>query len=361
MKTLKDFSVADKRVLVRCDFNVPLDEKGNILDDFRIQKTLPTIKYLIEHKAKIILMSHLDPKSTGVADKKYNLNNVAQRLGDLLNMTIEKEDDCTGPDAESESNKLETGKILLLENLRFHKEETLQPGSGQAENDLDFAKKLSYLGDIYVNEAFSVCHRSNASVSLVPQFLPSCAGLLLEKEIEVLEKILGKSLPAGRQAEKPMVAIIGGKKVETKSKFIDKISEVADFVLISGLLAKEVVEKNIKFKYPEKIISPAGQLDSLDINEESVKLFQAKIATAKTILWNGPFGKFEDEKYAKGTLAIAEAIIKSNAFSVVGGGETVEFLQKQSMMDKFSHVSTGGGAMLAYLSGEELPGIEVLK
>ncbi|MGA2417716.1 MAG: phosphoglycerate kinase, partial [Candidatus Staskawiczbacteria bacterium] len=192
-----------------------------------------------------------------------------------------------------------------------------------------------------------------ASIVGVPKLLPNCAGILLEKEIEVLDKIM-------KNPEKPMVAIVGGKKVETKSKFIDNISKVADFVIIGGLLSKEVTDKNIKFDFPEKIISPVGHLDGLDINQESIKLFQEKIATAKTILWNGPFGKFEDDKYAAGTLAIAEAIINSGAYSVVGGGETVEFLEKKGMIDKFSHVSTGGGAMLSYLSGDILPGIAAL-
>jgi 3-phosphoglycerate kinase len=346
IKTLKDFSVAGKRVLVRCDFNVPLDKKGNILDDFRIKQALPTINYLIQNKAKIILMSHLDPESTGLADKKYTLDKVAECLAGYLNFSIEKEDNCIGPDAETESNKLESGKILLLENLRFYKEET--------DNNLDFAKKLSYLGDIYVNEAFSVCHRNNASISLIPKFIPSVAGFLLEKEIMNLGKVLDNP-------QKPMVAIIGGTKVETKAKFIDNISEVADFVIISGLIAKEVKEKGIKFLHPEKIIGPVGQLDALDINEESIKIFSEKIMQAKTVLWNGPFGKFEDQEYAKGSLAIANAIIESKAYSVVGGGETVEFLQKQGMIDKFSHMSTGGGAMMAYLSGEELPGLKALE
>ncbi|MCX6720176.1 MAG: phosphoglycerate kinase [Candidatus Staskawiczbacteria bacterium] len=344
MKTLKDVSVINKRVLVRCDFNVPLDEKGNILDDYRIQKTLTTIKYLIENKARVILMSHLgEPGGKVVEDLK--MDKVAEKLAEYLGFPIEKEDDCVGPDAENESKKLEPGKLLLLENLRFHKEET--------ENDLEFAKKLSYLGDIFVNDAFGVCHRAHASVALVPTLLPSCAGLLLEKEIESLDKIL-------KNPEKPMVAIVGGTKVSTKSKFIDNISKTADTVIVSGLIAKEVAEKNIKFSFPEKIIAPVGQLDALDINEESIKIFQDKILSAKTVLWNGPFGKFEDEKYAKGSLAIAKAIVKSGAFSVVGGGETVEFIAKNGMIDKFSHVSTGGGAMLSYLSGDPLPGITAL-
>jgi len=344
-KTLKNLSLTNKRVLVRCDFNVPIDEKGNILDDFRIRQTLPTIKYLIEEKAKIILMSHLgDP--AGVVVPELTLNNVAEKLAEHLKISIEKEDDCIGPDEEIESNKLEPGHVLLLENLRFHKEE--------ADNDLDFAKKLSYLGDMYVNDAFGVCHRDQASVTGVPKILPFCAGLLLAKEVESLDKVLNNP-------EKPMVAIIGGKKVETKAKFIDNISEVADFVVVSGLIAKEVAEKKIKFKHPEKIIAPVGQLDALDINQESIKLFQNKISQAKTVVWNGPFGKFEDEEYSAGTLAIAKAIVDSGAFSVVGGGETVEFLTKQGMIDKFSHVSTGGGAMLSYLAGDKLPGLEVLK
>lgn len=344
IKSIKDINVNGKRILVRCDFNVPLDKKGNILDDFRIRKTLPTIKYLIEQGAKVILMCHLgDPGGKVVPELK--MDKVAERLAEYLKIPIGKEEDCIGPGIEGESNKLEGGHVLLLENLRFHKEET--------DNDLEFAKKLSYLGDIYVNDAFGVCHRENASIVLVPELLPSYAGLLLDKEITVLDDIM-------KNPEKPMVAIIGGTKVETKVKFIDNISAVADFVIISGLIAKEVTEKNIKFKFPEKIITPLGQLDALDINDESIKIFREKIMQAKTILWNGPFGKFEDKKYIAGTLAIANAIIESGAFSVVGGGETVEFITKQGMLDKFNHVSTGGGAMLNYLSGERLPGIEAL-
>ncbi|MGD0576742.1 MAG: phosphoglycerate kinase [Candidatus Staskawiczbacteria bacterium] len=350
MKTVKEVNVINKRVLVRCDFNVPIDEKGNILDDFRIKKTIPTIKYLIEQKAKIILMSHLgEPDGKVVPELK--MDKVAESLAGYLGFPIEKEDDCIGPDVEGESNKLEMGKVLLLENLRFHKEET---GPVGGYPDPEFAKKLSYLGDVYVNEAFSVCHRNNASIALVPLLLPSCAGLLLEKEIESLDKVM-------KNPEKPMTAIVGGKKVETKAKFINNISKVADFVIISGLLAKEVADKNIKFNFPEKIVTPAGQLDALDINEESIKIFQEKIMQSKTILWNGPFGKFEDKNYAKGTLAIANAIIRVGAFSVAGGGETVEFLEKEGMIDKFSWVSTGGGAMLSYLAGDKMPGLDALK
>lgn len=344
-KTLKDFSLFNKRVLVRCDFNVPIDEKGNILDDFRIKQTLPTIQYLIEQKAKIILMSHLgEPDGKVVPELK--LDKVAEKLADYLNLSVGKEDDCVGIEVEEQTKELGQGKVLLLENLRFHKEET--------DNNLDFAKKLSYLGDIYVNDAFGVCHRDNASITGVPQFLPHCAGLLLEKEILSLDKVM-------KNPDKPMTAIIGGEKVETKAKFVNNISSVADCIIISGLIEKEVKEKNINFINPEKIIFPTGPLEGLDINEESIKIFSEKILQSKTVLWNGPFGQFESAKYAKGTLAIAKAIIGSGAFSVVGGGETVEFLNKQGMINKFSHVSTGGGAMLAYLAGDKLPGLDALE
>jgi len=344
-KTLKDFSVTNKRILVRCDFNVPLGGDGEISDDFRIRQALPTIKYLAKQNAKVILMSHLDPDSTGVADKKYTLEKVAERVSELLETEVETANDCIGPDVESRSNNMEAGKILLLENLRFYKEET--------EGDLNFAKKLAFLGDIYVNEAFSVCHRNHASIAVLPTLMDSCAGFLLESEIKNLDKVLNNP-------EKPMTAIVGGTKVETKSKFINRISEVADFVIVSGLIKKEILEKNIIFKFSEKIFGPEDKLDALDIDAKTIAKFREKILQSKTVLWNGPFGKFEDAEYAVGTRAIADAVIESNAFSVVGGGETIEFLQKQGIIQKFSHASTGGGAMLSYLSGDELPGLQAL-
>jgi phosphoglycerate kinase len=346
MKTLKEFTANGRRVLVRCDFNVPTDNKGKILDDFKIRQSIPTIKYLIEQGAKVILMSHLDPESTGVADRKYTMDNVGERLSEHLRMSIKKVNDSIGPEVDAQTRTLDDGEVLLLENLKFYKEEE--------DGDEEFAKKLSYLGDFYVNDAFGTCHRNYASIVGVPKNIPYCAGLLLEKEV----KILGSFL---RESEKPVVAIVGGKKVETKAKFIEKLLETTDFVLVSGLIAKEIEEKDIKFAFPQKIIVPLGQLDAPDINEESVKIFEEKIMQAKTVLWNGPFGKFEEEKYSAGTLAIAKAIINSKAFSVVGGGETVEFLEKNGIIDKFSHVSTGGGAMLNYLSGDKLPGIEALE
>jgi len=352
MKTLKDFDFKNKKVLIRCDFNVPQDEQGNISEDFKIREALPTLKYLLDKGAILIIMSHLgDPDACLPAGKvkcleNLKLDKVTQKLSELLNLNIKKVNDCIGKEVEFEKENLKSGEILILENIRFYKQEI--------ENDENFARQLSLLCDIYVNEAFAVDHRSHASLVGVPKILPSCAGFLLEKEINALDKIL-------QAPEKPMTAIVGGKKVETKAKFINKISEVADFVIVSGLIKKEIKEKNIQLKFPDKIIGPEEDLSSLDINDRSIKIFKEKIMQSKTILWNGPFGKFEDQNYKKGTLAIANAIVESGAFCVVGGGETVEFVRKENLFDKFSHVCTGGGAMLSYLSGEKLPGIEALK
>ncbi|MEK7503557.1 MAG: phosphoglycerate kinase [Patescibacteria group bacterium] len=323
MKTLKDFDVKDKRVLVRADFNVPLSAQGEILDDFRIRETLPTIKYLIKEGAHVILMSHLgDPGGKFV--KELQLKPVAERLMELLGEKVE-----------------------LLENLRFN--------PGEESNDESFAKELAQRGDIYINDAFGACHRAHASIVGVPNFLPSGAGLLLEKEIISLTKL-------STNPEKPLVAIIGGAKVETKAAMIDKISEKADFVLISGLIGKGVVSRKIALKHPEKIVFPVDEIGGgKDVGPETIKLFKEKIAQAKTIFWNGPLGKIEEDEFALGTKEIAQAITESQAFTVVGGGETVEFITKLGLVEKFSHVSTGGGAMLAFLSGDKLPGLEALK
>jgi len=346
MKTIKDFDLANKKVLVRCDFNVPIDDAGNILDDFRIKKTLPTIQYLMQHKAKVVLMSHLDPEETGFVEPQFNLGEVAKRLSELLNVTVVKTDDCLGEKTQQMVGALKSGQVLLLENLRFH--------MGEKQNTDVFAKNLAGLAQIYINDAFSVCHRAHASVVGIPKYLPSGVGLLVEEEIKKLDKIL-------KNPKHPLIAIVGGDKVGTKVAFINNISRLADFVLIGGLLKKESIAEHISFENPDKIIGPEDNLDAPDIDQKTVDLFVEKILAAETVVWNGPFGKFEDEKYKEGTLAISKAIIESKAFSVVGGGQTVEFLNKEGMIDKFSHVSTGGGAMLDYLSGEKLPGLEVLK
>jgi phosphoglycerate kinase len=346
VKTLKDFNFKNKRVLVRCDFNVPINEKGDILDDFRIQKTLPTINYLIEKGAKIILMSHLDDPEGKVVEN-LRLDKVKETIEKLLRRPIFKTQDCVGEEVKEKSLAIKEGNVLLLENLRFHEEEE--------KGDLNFAKELSSLGDIYINEAFSTCHRAHASIVGVATFLPVGAGLLLEGEVEYLNRILGNP-------KKPMVAIIGGKKVETKAKFLNRISELCKWVLISGLMEKEIREKKIKLNNPEKIIKPVDEIGGgLDIGPETVKLFREKIIEAETIVWNGPLGKIEEKEFRKGTEEVVQAIIDSKVFSVAGGGETVEFIRDLKLADKFSHISTGGGAMLAFLSGDKLPGIEVLE
>jgi phosphoglycerate kinase len=344
MKTLEDFDFQNKRVLVRCDFNVPLDEKGNILDDFKIKKTIPTIEYLREKEAKVILMSHL-AEPGGVVVENLRLDSVQKRLSEILGIFVKKTDDCIGEQTQKKVSDLLNGEILLLENLRFHKEEK--------ENNQDFAKEIASFGDIYINDAFAVSHRNHASLVGVPKYLPSGIGFLFEKEISVLKNLV-------EDPQRPLIVIIGGTKVETKSKLIEKFSEVADWILVSGLIQKEIDEKGLKFTNQKRIISPVGDLASLDIDQESIKIFKEKIKLSKTIFWNGPFGKIEEKEYAIGSRAIANAIIESGAFSVVGGGETIEFINKLNLGDKFNYVSSGGGAMLDFLADGTLPAIEAL-
>jgi len=349
LKSVRDFHVKGKRVLLRCDFNVPLDEQGNILDDFRIRKSLPTIKYLLKNNSKIIIMSHLGEPEGQVVDS-LKMDKIQDALSGYLGKPVTKTPDAIGFDVEEYSFGLAPGEILLLENLRFHIEET--------NNDKEFARFLSRYGDIYINDAFGCCHRAHASIVGVPEFLPGGIGLLVEEEIRNLNRLV-------KNPKKPMLAIIGGKKVETKSALIDKISEIADWVLVSGLIKKEIDEKQMKFSHPEKIIGPVDAVQvggqEPDIGPQTISLFNDKIKKARTIFWNGPLGQIEKDEFSKGTLAVAQAIAKKwFCFTAVGGGETTEFLDKVGLTEKFDYVSTGGGAMLAYLSGEELPGLTAL-
>jgi len=358
LKTLKDFSFGNKRVLVRCDFNVPLGKPGEIakrtsssflpslppemkvLDDFRIKKTIPTIKYLIEKGAKVILMSHLG-RPEGKVVESLRLTPIQNRLMEYLDVSVTKAPDCVGEEIEKWSREMQPGEILLLENLRFHKEEE--------ENNEGFARKLAKLGDIYINDAFSVCHRNHASTVGIPKYLPAGAGFLLEKEVKILSQII-------KNPKRPLVVIIGGSKVENKAKVAERFSEIANFLLLGNLIAKEIKEKKSK-----KIFLSIDNKKNLDIGEKTIKIFKGKIFKARTIFWAGPLGKIEEKKYQKGTREIAKAIIDSGAFSVVGGGDTVEFINKIGLIEKFNHVSIGGGAMLAFLAGEKLPGLEILK
>ena len=348
MKTIKDFDVSNKRVLVRAGFDIPLDKTGDILDDFRIQKSLPTIKYLIENDAKVILISHLGrPLSR---DNKYSLKPISLQLSGLLNKPVKFLDDCIGDVVEQEIKKMSAGEIILLENLRFYKQET--------ECDAEFAEKLAKLGDIFIQDAFGVCHREHSSITEIPKFLPSGIGLLIEEEIKILEELREKP-------QKPLIVIIGGAKAKTKINALNKISEIADNVLIGHLIQEEIDEQNFEIQNPQKIIGPIDSLrfdnKDLDIGAETIKLFTQKILTAKTIFWNGPLGDINDEKFAKGSLEIAKAIIASGAYSIVGGGDTVGFLRENNFRDKFNFVSTGGGAMLRFLASDPLPGLEALK
>ena len=341
MKKITDFNFGGKRVLVRCDFNVPLSPEGKISDDFRIKKTLPTIKYLIKKKAKVILISHLGrPKGR---QEKYSLKPVAKKLERLLKKKVKFLPDCVGPEVEKEIEKMKEKDIILLENLRFHKE-----GEG---NDENFARKLSKLGDIFINDAFSASHRAHASIVGIPKFLISGAGFLLEKEVKVLSQII-------ENPKRPLVVIIGGSKAKDKARVIDKFLEIADWILIGNLIFKEIKEK---IKGIEKIASPFLDEKALDLDKKTIENFKEKISLAKTIFWSGPLGKIEEKKYQKGTREITKSIIEGKAFSVVGGGDTIEFLNKIGILERFNYVSVGGGAMLKFLAGEKLPGIEALK
>jgi len=345
MKTLKDFNVKGKRVLIRCDFNVPLGKQGDILDDFRIRQAIPTIQYLIEKEAKIILMSHLG-RPDGKVVEKLRLTPVQNKLMEYLDVSITKAPDCISQEIEKWTLEMQPGEILLLENLRFHKEEEA--------GDLKFAKALSKFGDIYINDAFGVSHREHASIIGIPKFLPSGAGLLMDKEVKVLTDLI-------KNPQKPLVAIIGGAKVKTKAKLINKISEIADFVLLGGLIAKEIKEKKIILDYPQKIIQPKDEIEGKDIGPKTVEFFKKEIKKAKTVFFNGVVGMIEVEKYAKGTEEILKAVAESQAFSVVGGGDMTQIITKLGLMDNLNHVSTGGGAMLSFLADGKLVGLAALK
>lgn len=382
MKFIEDFNLKGKRVLVRCDFNVPLDEKGNILDDFRIEKAIPTIEYLIKKGAKVILMSHLG-RPEGKFKKELSLSPVQEKLLEYLDISVTKAKDCIGKEIEKWTEKMQAGEVLLLENLRFHKEEEL--------GDLDFARELAKLGDIFINDAFSVSHRKHSSIIGLPKFLPSGIGFLFKKELEALSKILEKP-------KRPLVGIIGGAKT-TKIKPIKSFLKNVDFLILGGKIAniilrvkgiivgkplpeptiireiEEIELTNPKLKVPLDVVvvlnsvytrtaGPASirkEEEVLDIGPETVRIFSQIITKAGTIFWSGPLGKIEKKQFARGSLGIARAIAKSNAFSVAGGRETVSFLREYKLADKFSHLSTAGSAMLEYLSKGTLPGIEALR
>ena len=387
IKTLKELDVRGKKVLLRCDFNVPIDSNGDIQDDFRIRQTLPTIKYLVEKKAKIILMSHLG-KPEGKRIESLSLAPIRKKLADYLGTPVALAKDCIGKEAEKSVKKLKEGDIVLLENLRFH--------SGEEANDPKFVKELAKLGDVYVNDAFSACHRKHASIFGLAQVLPSAAGLLLEKEVKILSRVL-------ENPWRPFCAVIGGAKISTKIKVIKQFLEKADNVLIGGKIAEPILivkKMCIGRPWPEEEVAreienldltstrlhlpidaaispdPSGKIyirqaapgktrkDELllDIGDETIGFFSQIIKDAKMILWAGPMGYFENPAFEKGTREVAQAIVRNiNAYKIVGGGDTLFAVSKFGLADKFDHVSTGGGAMLIFLGGEALPGLQVLE
>lgn len=385
VRSIKEADVHGKRVLVRCGFDVPMDDQGQISNDDRIKECLPTLEYLLQQQAKLIICSH-NGRPKGQVVKKLSMDSTADRLGTLLKHPVTKVNDCIGQPVEQAVAEMKAGEIVLLENLRFHKEEE--------NNDPAFARQLAGLGEWYVNEAFANCHREHASMVGVTHYIPAYAGFRLQKEIETLSGVL-------QQPARPLVAVIGGAKISDKIKVIRKFLEIADHVLIGGALAntilkakgmaigKSLVENEmmgvakelpltstqlhvpvdvvtapvISKGVPTQIKAVGGVTDNeyiLDIGPDTVKLYSMIIQRARMIVWGGPMGYFEIKAFAEGTTKIAESICASGATSIVGGGDTVDALDQAGCKDKVSFISTGGGAMLEFLEGNMLPGIKPL-
>ena len=391
-KTIRDIELKGKRVLIRCDFNVPLDSNQNITDDTRIRAALPTLEYMIEHGAKVVVMSHLG-RPKGKAAAEFSLAPVAVRLSELLGKPVAFADcDVVIDDAvEAKAASLKNGDVLLLQNVRFRKEET--------DNEAGFAKELASLGDVFVQEAFGTAHRAHASTAGIANYLPCVSGFLIEKEV----KFLGSAL---QNPQRPFVAIMGGAKVGDKIKVIENLLTKVDTLIIGGGmsytfykamgleigtsildadnidLAKMLLEKasslNVKFLLPVDIVCAdefsndakhktysrdkiPSDMMGLDIGEETIKLYSEEIAKAKTVVWNGPMGVFEMENFAKGTKAIAEALAVSDATTIIGGGDSAAAVEQFGLADKMSHISTGGGASLEFLEGKILPGISIIE
>jgi len=390
-KSIEDLQVSGKRVLVRCDFNVPMDENNNITDDRRITSALPTINYLLEHDAKIILMSHLG-RPKGEPNPKYSLEPVVKRLSELLNREVifAKDDKVVSENVKNIVENMKERDVVLLENTRYRKEEE--------KNGEEFSKELASLGELYVNDAFGTSHRAHASNVGVSKFLPSSVGFLVKKEIDVMGKAL-------ENPERPFVAILGGAKVSDKIGVIENLIEKVDSILIGGgmaytflkakgnnigtslleedkvELAKELMEKakakNVKLLLPvDTVVAKEFKNDTefktvkaedipddmmgLDIGEGTVKIFSDEIKNAKTVVWNGPMGVFEMENFKKGTNQIAKALAETKAVTIVGGGDSASAVEKAGYGDVITHISTGGGASLEFLEGKVLPGIDAI-
>ena len=389
-KSVEDIDVSGKKVIVRCDFNVPQDETGRITDDKRIVAALPTIKYLLEHNAAVILCSHLG-RPKGEFKMKYSLAPVAERLSELLGKEVKLAKDVIGEDAKKLASELKCGEAMLLENVRFHKEEE--------KNDPAFAKELASMAEIYVNDAFGTAHRAHASTAGIADYLPAVCGFLINKEISIMGKALANPV-------RPFVAILGGAKVSDKIGVINNLIEKCDTIIIGGGmsytfmkamgkeigtslceddkldLAKELMAKaeakGVKLLLPidtvcadhfaadaTPVVYEAGALPAdmmgLDIGPKTVELFSEAVKDAGTVVWNGPMGVFEFDAFAVGTKAVAKAIAESGAVSIIGGGDSAAAVEKLGFADKMSHISTGGGASLEFLEGLVLPGIACLE
>ena len=388
-KTVKDIDLKNKKVLVRCDFNVPMDENRNITDNRRIVAALPTIKYLLEQNCKVVLCSHLG-RPKGEFKPEFSLKPVAKELSKLLGQEVIMAEDVIGEDAKNKAENLKNGEVLLLENVRFHREET--------DDDPEFAKKLASFGEVFVNDAFGTAHRAHASTEGVTKYLPAVSGFLIEKEL----KFLGEAL---ENPERPFVAILGGSKVSDKIGVIENLLEKVDTLIIGGGMAytffkaqgysvgdslceedkcdlaleimEKAKEKKVKFLLPidnkigkefkpdteSKTVKsteiPDGW-EGLDIGEETIKLYREELQNAKTIVWNGPLGVFEFDQFAVGTNEIAKALGDIDAIKIIGGGDSAAAVEKAGLADKMTHISTGGGASLEFLEGKKLPGIEAL-
>jgi phosphoglycerate kinase len=388
--SIRDLNVKDKRVFIRVDFNVPLDEEGHITNDARIQASLPTIQYALGKGAKVILASHLG-RPKGKVNPKMSLKPVAEALRKALKREVMMAPDCVGEAVLAQTTRLKEGNVLLLENLRFHPEEE--------ENDPGFSKQLAALCDFYVNDAFGTAHRAHAStVGMTSYVEKAAAGLLMEKELTYLAKAVAD--PA-----RPYVAILGGAKVSDKIEILENLLKIVDVLLIGGGMAytflqaeefeigkslveedkvpvaksllKEAEDRGIKLLLPVDHVV-ANKIDEtaeskitsiqetpiewigVDIGPETIARFKAQITSAKTLFWNGPLGVFEIDKFAQGTMAIAQAVAESQALSIIGGGDSIAAVTRAGVADKITHISTGGGATLEFLSGLKLPGVEAL-
>lgn len=388
-KTVKDIDLKEKKVFVRCDFNVPMDENRNITDNTRIVAALPTIKYLLEQNCKLILASHLG-RPKGEFKPEYSLAPVAKELSNLLGKEVIMANDVVGEDATSKASNLKEGEILLLENVRFHKEET--------ENEPEFSKKLASMAEVFVNDAFGTAHRAHSSTTGIASYLPAVSGFLIEKEL----KFLGNAV---NNPERPFVAILGGAKVSDKIGVIDSLLEKVDTLMIGGGMAytffkaqgyevgnsicemdkldlartamEKAKQKGVKLMLPVdtkigkefkadtesktvKYTEIPADWEGFDIGAETIKMFSDELRNAKTVIWNGPLGLFEFDQFAIGTNEIAKVLSEIDATTIIGGGDSAAAVKKAGLEDKMTHISTGGGASLEFLEGKKLPGIEAL-